>query len=608
VTGQQRGGARGARLFECVAISVVLAAASASPLRASQPERTEKFDRVSLPYACRIDHGRLRLEPSPDQVYPVSGSREEQPFTACRERQSCQTLTLHKFAITCSGQRVPWADIVMTLADKGHLDKPGNERGQSRLTVTDGRLGFLVKSRTVAKVEPPQPPVGGLTGWCSEQFGGPVQPFLRQACNEARRLVANLGGPQPRITEQLAPQFIALPKGFAPVRTVGARLLPPLPSSPTAPLASSPLGAAPLAAAPSAPSALEGTGTDAAVVVTPALTAQEPNDRIAALAAAFPPRPAPAGSTWITSVHLASATVAASTQAATERQRSDTSSTFMMVFAAVLAAIAAAVALRYRQSRAVPVAPPSAARSAAQLRLSAPAGHSPSAMAPATGPSPWLSLRKSLASGLRRQLNTLQAYRGQRSLASHERPPQTAEELAARAALPPEGRLIMTTRDQLVDRIDALRQTIDPLGRSASALHMALARDLMAGERRLDKITMAGLADEPAAENTRKRAHARLQRVSADLDRLQEIIAGAVASFARETGPRQLPRDLPEAYATLGVNANVSESTLKKLVDALRVSWHPDLATSPEDWQLRDERIKQINVAWDLIAGRRAAD
>ncbi len=598
MTGDQGRVARWVQLLACLAMSLVLAAPTA-PLQANQPAKAERFDRISLPYACRVEHGRVRLEPSPEQIYHLNGRHEQQLFKICRERSSCQTLMLHRFSITCSGQHVAWADIVTALADRGHLDRGGTERARSKLSVADGRLGFSTVLRPPASAppSPPNPPGQMLTGWCSDQFGAPSQPFLRQACNEARRFVANLGGATqraPRSAEPAAPQFVSLPRGFAPVRSVGARLL--VPSAPGLPPMAHP---EPL---PSAPSLQNDIVTGAISTAIPSPTAQEPNDRIAALAAAFPPRPAaaPAASTWITSVHLASATVAASSQATAERQRNDGSAMFMLAFTAILVTIAGvAVAHRYRQSRTAVSAAPTTL-----LRLPAPAGHSTSPVPSPVLPSQWPSLRKSLLPGLRRQLESIQAARWRHVPIA--RTPQTPEELAALAALPAEARLIITARDQLVDRIDQLRQAIDPLIRTAPALHMALARDLMAGERRLAKLTVVGLADDPAAPAPWKPAQTRLQRVSADIDRLQEIIAGAVASFARMNSPRQLPRDLPEAYATLGVNPGVSEGTVKKLVDALRVSWHPDLATSPEDRQLRDERIKEINVAWDLIAGRRA--
>jgi curved DNA-binding protein CbpA len=33
----------------------------------------------------------------------------------------------------------------------------------------------------------------------------------------------------------------------------------------------------------------------------------------------------------------------------------------------------------------------------------------------------------------------------------------------------------------------------------------------------------------------------------------------------------------------------------------LRMSWHPDRATNDVDRMLFEQRIKQINVAWDIL-------
>jgi hypothetical protein len=46
---------------------------------------------------------------------------------------------------------------------------------------------------------------------------------------------------------------------------------------------------------------------------------------------------------------------------------------------------------------------------------------------------------------------------------------------------------------------------------------------------------------------------------------------------------------------------------LKKIVDALRMSWHPDHARDAADRVLREDRIRQINIAWDLINTKREA-
>jgi hypothetical protein len=68
-----------------------------------------------------------------------------------------------------------------------------------------------------------------------------------------------------------------------------------------------------------------------------------------------------------------------------------------------------------------------------------------------------------------------------------------------------------------------------------------------------------------------------------------------------------IPRNLNEALRILGmgVTAAASEVAIKKVVDGLRLSWHPDYAVSSDDRKLRELRTKQINAAWDIIKGKR---
>jgi hypothetical protein len=90
-----------------------------------------------------------------------------------------------------------------------------------------------------------------------------------------------------------------------------------------------------------------------------------------------------------------------------------------------------------------------------------------------------------------------------------------------------------------------------------------------------------------------------------EMERIRRIAESAAASFlgARPTG--SVPRTTSEAYDVLGVNPDVSEGVLKKIVDALRMSWHPDHARDDEDRMVREDRMRQINIAWDLINGAR---
>jgi len=69
-----------------------------------------------------------------------------------------------------------------------------------------------------------------------------------------------------------------------------------------------------------------------------------------------------------------------------------------------------------------------------------------------------------------------------------------------------------------------------------------------------------------------------------------------------------MPRTRMEAFKVLGIGAapGADAAAIKKIVDALRVNWHPDRAQDEPDRQLRELRSKQINAAWDLLQGERA--
>ena len=69
----------------------------------------------------------------------------------------------------------------------------------------------------------------------------------------------------------------------------------------------------------------------------------------------------------------------------------------------------------------------------------------------------------------------------------------------------------------------------------------------------------------------------------------------------------RIPQTRAEAMQVLGmgVTPDATETAMKKIVDGLRLSWHPDLAKDEADRQLREFRVKQINAAWDLIQGKR---
>ncbi len=68
--------------------------------------------------------------------------------------------------------------------------------------------------------------------------------------------------------------------------------------------------------------------------------------------------------------------------------------------------------------------------------------------------------------------------------------------------------------------------------------------------------------------------------------------------------PTQMPQTHDDALHILGmgVTSKASLTAMKKIVDGLRLSWHPDQATDDADRAIRELRIRQINTAWDIIA------
>jgi len=136
---------------------------------------------------------------------------------------------------------------------------------------------------------------------------------------------------------------------------------------------------------------------------------------------------------------------------------------------------------------------------------------------------------------------------------------------------------------------------------SAGPLRRVLLREV----RSMDQFIASTMKESPDDPKEWRRMRLRLQRVVTDLIRLKDIADSARRSMTSRDIPDELPSNKQEAYEILGANLEASEKSLKRLVDALRAMWHPDLATSDDDRDMRDQRIKQINVAWDLITGKR---
>ncbi|MEQ1719232.1 MAG: molecular chaperone DnaJ [Hyphomicrobium sp.] len=139
-----------------------------------------------------------------------------------------------------------------------------------------------------------------------------------------------------------------------------------------------------------------------------------------------------------------------------------------------------------------------------------------------------------------------------------------------------------------------------------------LLREVLHAE--VDQVrTRLGTVAREAGRRPAEKSAAIVRGALRDLDRISRIAHGALEDGADESrgeGRRKtfrMPGTAQEAYQMLGINAEAAPAVAKKLVDALRMSWHPDFASDENDRQVREARMKQINAAWDLIKERRQA-
>lgn len=142
-------------------------------------------------------------------------------------------------------------------------------------------------------------------------------------------------------------------------------------------------------------------------------------------------------------------------------------------------------------------------------------------------------------------------------------------------------------------------------------------RALLLSELSSVKKRLAMVVAEPAVSSGRSLAttfsndefvllRQRLRRNIRELQRIAATANAASATVGRRERTPQIPKSRSEALLVLGANQSADEPTLNRLVRALRQCWHPDLASNDNDRTYREARIAQINVAYDILLGRRA--
>jgi hypothetical protein len=149
--------------------------------------------------------------------------------------------------------------------------------------------------------------------------------------------------------------------------------------------------------------------------------------------------------------------------------------------------------------------------------------------------------------------------------------------------------VLQSELDQLRGRVNDIERAIDqrPMQKSA-----AMVRGILRELDRVSRIAQGAAQDTSAAGRG---------------EQPEPQTANAAGSRFQARAGVRMPQSVQEAYQILGINDDAAPNVAKKLVDALRMSWHPDFARDEADRQVRESRMKQINAAWDLIRTRREA-
>lgn len=151
-----------------------------------------------------------------------------------------------------------------------------------------------------------------------------------------------------------------------------------------------------------------------------------------------------------------------------------------------------------------------------------------------------------------------------------------------------------TTAEALLDIVRQIIADHVPAG----AFRDVLVADCAAISARLDGPELIGAL----AQGRLDLVHPIYAQAIVDLERARTLASIEHQRFLEAAdGPQRTPTTVEEACVFLGTNPRASVSVVKKVVDALRQNWHPDLAVDELDRVAREERMKRINAAWDLV-------
>ena len=506
-------------------------------------------ERLIMPYACSANAGRVDLTPSREESYRIYGQREERPYTVCSpiNPNACRTWLLHRFDLDCGGTRVDWLSVV----------EAASEQTTGRAWVENGRLRMRMNqfwSRDVGPEDDPCP------RW---RRHGPYG----DDC-------AGRGGSRRRGS------VVEMPPGFAPafglpVRFVGSDL-PPMPADPR-------------------------VGAEASTKSGPAWSARVEPPRDA------PTRDMPVREPIAKDVPAKGPQIAGSTTTGPGTP----SATVKPAARPVAPADTAAETSTPEQTKPKPPEPPRQVAAAEPTTSSGNTGtgsivpkiiNRPSTeqtssahgmVSKPTTPYVEKAPEPALTKTAEAKPNIEPVATSKPSITSSAKPstvPETAPGHSTFTALTPSA-----TTQALVGFAGLVAIA---LGLFAWTRHREQLSLAAAGGREFGSVPLDGGNVRPNIWS-RGGALPRPQPARATPPKTPPATKAAGPTDVR------VPRTRQEACDVLGASPDAGETAIRKIVEGLRQSWHPDLATGEADRQLREQRTTQINVAWEILSGKR---
>ena len=541
-----------------------------------------------MPYTCSMAGGQPVVTPGPEQSHRIIGPREQRKHRACSpvNPDMCRTWTVHRFDLDCEGLRVSWVSVVAA-----------TNEGNRRAWLLDGRLLLRMGARWSLAPDDP----------CA-QDGSEDRPLpsgrLRRQCAERLALAP--------------PAVVEMPFGFAPMLGIDgifvtaaptppstAKVLPPIVAgAPTAkaagetkplpepqreplrePMASEPKATTalptPPVPVPATPSATQPAAKVAAPAPPDAATTPPASGSVAPRKVETEPKaPAP---------KLATAPSPASAKEAPGKEPPSAPVTS-------LPSACPGTPTASHGPRVVTVSPPPSTPSVSEVpRKSPPAETTP----PAAG-----------KAGPAQKAASAQEDAAPSSPPLRPAPQAKTKPEAAPSATESGVGFLTLLRPTTTGAIVAFAGlALGLLTAFALARRREHAQDV--GRRRRDISTMSldGKSGKTARSATRAApipASAPVQEAQPKPAKPADLMGRLALSEVADWSDR-LPRTREEALEVLGIGIEPSANAtaLKKIVDGLRMSWHPDLAKDETDRALREHRSKQINAAWDILQTRR---